>query len=529
MIFSSFGGPSRSGIDSPSQVNASEGDPALDFRFKVSEIQPKSLISLAATVIILLISLGTSRAADQWTNLTGTSTITGEMLGMWNGRVFLKLEGGRRVSVKMSDLRADSRIQAEKRFEKLQEQILRRSDEIRSVATEATAAAPKEAQTPPPAPAYQPPADNVDLQTTLQGLRDQLLAGHVRVLYDTLPSSQRAAVDQWFQLAIRKLEPTSVDAGRKSLESLGDLIVSKQRWLFSHPVVETFVAGKEQQVLAIGIGLKQLFSDQVTSMQSLRSRDLGQSLTEIDNALAPLIFNASGGEATLSLASSMMQIQTAPSQDGGTIAALSIPLAGSFGPKVFYPSEGRWIWWGDKPDTASARWQAWTQSLSGLSDDSVPLSPALAGLTGVMDQQLAGLKSATSREEFHRELDLLIPQLMAIINIGMNQLAAQAAAQPGGQGGAQGYPGAATGAMEGQSGPPGGMPGLVGPPGGMPGLVGPPGGMPGLIGPPGGMPGLSGPPAGMPGLPPPPGGVSASGSSAGEGDNYTPPDDSGGA
>jgi hypothetical protein len=189
----------------------------------------------------------------------------------------------------MSDLRADSRIQAEKRFEKLQEQILRRSDEIRSVATEATAAAPKEAQTPPPAPAYQPPADNVDLQTTLQGLRDQLLAGHVRVLYDTLPSSQRAAVDQWFQLAIRKLEPTSVDAGRKSLESLGDLIVSKQRWLFSHPVVETFVAGKEQQVLAIGIGLKQLFSDQVTSMQSLRSRDLGQSLTEIDNALAPLI------------------------------------------------------------------------------------------------------------------------------------------------------------------------------------------------------------------------------------------------
>jgi hypothetical protein len=33
----------------------------------------------------------------------------------------------------------------------------------------------------------------------------------------------------------------------------------------------------------------------------------------------------------------------------------------------------------------------------------------------------------------------------------------------------------------------------------------------------------------MPGLPAPPSGVSASGSSAGEGDNYTPPDDSGGA
>ena len=93
----------------------------MDFRFKVRENLPQPLISLVATVIILLISLETSRAADQWTNLTGTSTVTGEMLGMWNGRVFLKLEGGRRVSVKMSDLRADSRIQAEKRFEKLQE------------------------------------------------------------------------------------------------------------------------------------------------------------------------------------------------------------------------------------------------------------------------------------------------------------------------------------------------------------------------------------------------------------------------
>ncbi|RPH83516.1 MAG: hypothetical protein EHM77_01700, partial [Planctomycetaceae bacterium] len=40
-------------------------------------------------------------AADQWTNLTGTSSVSGELLGIWNGRVLLKLEGRRRVSVKM--------------------------------------------------------------------------------------------------------------------------------------------------------------------------------------------------------------------------------------------------------------------------------------------------------------------------------------------------------------------------------------------------------------------------------------------
>lgn len=411
-------------------------------------------------------------AADQWTNLTGTSSVSGELLGIWNGRVLLKLEGGRRVSVKMSDLRAESRIQAEKRFDELRQLIVNRSGEIRVVAGEASAPAPKEMAAAIPPPAYQPVADNLDLQQSLTVMSNQLLAGHARVLYDSLPNSQRLAFDQWFAAAVKKIDPQSFDSARNTLASVGDLIVSRQRWLFSHPMLEPMIAGNESQWLALGATMQSLFAEDVTGVQGLRTRPPADSIAKVDEALAPLLFQTLGGESASSLAAILGQVQTAPTQDGGTTVSLTAPVIGPLGSLVMYPAEGRWIWWGDKPETAAARWQQWTQSLAALSDDSVPLNPTMAGAIRQLDESLRGLKAAPNRQAFHRELDVLVPQLLALTQGGITALAgAQGMAGRLGQGSDMMMPGMGGIPMPGMSGPPGmmGAPGMPGAPGmGMP-------------------------------------------------------------
>jgi len=446
-----------------------------------------------AGLIGLTMSGVTVMAADTWTNLAGTSSVSGELLGMWNGRVLLKLEGGRRVSVAMNDLRAESRIQAERRFEEMQRRIVERRDEIRLIAEEESAAAPTDLAggfSAPDAPEYRAVAANQDLQQTLTGIRDQLLAGHPRVFYDTLPDSQRTAFDRWFGIAVRKVDAGSYDSARRTLATFGELIVSRQRWLFSHPQFAALASGSEGTWLATGAALRDLFSDEVTGVERLRTTSIPELLAGMDDAIAPVLYQAFTESG---LAAMAPDIQATPGQDGGTTASLVLPVIGSIGSVVGYPQDGGWIWWGDKPEAAAARWQQWTEALEAIPDDSLPVAQPLGGLLGQLDQSLAGLMAASNRQHFHQQLDEALPQWLAMFQQGLGVLGAPQGVAGGPAGGMM--PGMPGGGMPGGGMGAGGMP--------MPGMPTMPSvpGMPGMPGMGGGAPGMGGNPmgAGAPG------------------------------
>lgn len=419
-------------------------------------------------------------AADQWTNLTGTSTVSGEMIGLWNGRVLLQLDSGRRVSVRMEDLRAESRIQAEKRLAEIQQRLQQRRAEIAQAAQEAEASAPSNAAELPPAPSYTVPPPGADLRTTLVAIRDQTFAGHLRVFYDTLPASHQQQIDELVALALTKLNTASFESARTAVHGLAELIVTRQRWLLSHPRLAQLPDDQQRNVIAAAELLRVLTSDEVMSLSSLRSRPFGESIARLDEALAPHLFRLLSNSSLET--SSPFDFEIESGSDGVMLAKLVVPLAGAIGSAEFKSVEGRWVMsaapkaagfaapgalgpaapgpalygpaaltpgssgpaaltpgslgpgpgpLGPGPSgpgapgegraasggpAADDGWDKARASLEPLPEESLRLPPEAEAVLQQFTAALAPLQQAATRREFHRALDELLPQIATVIN-----------------------------------------------------------------------------------------------------------------
>jgi hypothetical protein len=463
-------------------------------------------------IFVLLVGAATKpvSAADQWTNLHGTSTVTAEMLGMWNGRILLLLENGRRVSVKKEDLEARSRIQADTRFEELQQRLRERREEIKLIAEEASSPAPKNmvpgsassGSALPNSPRYEPVPEGSDLRQTLNGIRDQLLAGHVRVLYDTLPASQQKAVDDLFNAMLAKVDAQAVDAHRQTLHGIGEVIVSRQRWLFSHPRMALMNDSQQAEMLSAAEFIRVMFSDDVMSIEAMKGRSFGETLAKIDEIIAPYLF-ASINDPTTGVSSMQPNFEVAPGADGKMIAKVVLPVIGPIFTQTFVNAEERWAW-GESATTLTESLQEATRSLEQAPDNSANI-PALAQAElAKIDQAVSALMGAQTRQEFHRVLDEILPVIAQLVNdwSGYRPPAMQGLAGPfggaGGMGAENGYAGEpgygemmSSGSSDMSGANPAGM-GLPMP--GAPGAAAPAG-----LAPPGpggsGAPGLTSPPA----------------------------------
>jgi len=360
--------------------------------------------------------------ADQWTNLHGTTTVTGDLLGMWNGRVLLRLEGGRRVAVKMEDLRADSRIQAEKLFDQLQQRMRQRGDEIRVIAEEASAPAPKDALARTDtatlgidaAPAYQAPAADAPLRDTLVAIRDQLFAGHPRVFFDTLPPSHQQSLDQLMKLALAKMDNSALESSRRTLLSTGDLIISRQRWLFSHPRLAALNDQKQAEVLKTAQMLRVLFADDILSVAAIQSRPLAESIAKLDTALSPYLF-ASLNDPVTGFSMLKPDIDVEPAADGKMIGKLVLPIIGPVFSQTLVAAEGRWAW-GESAEAFPVAIKALMTPLEAMPDGAIPLMPTAQLVMGQLDQAVSSLQQAQTRQEFHRKIDELWPQVVVLVN-----------------------------------------------------------------------------------------------------------------
>ncbi len=385
--------------------------PVLASRWRsVPRTAPFVVVTLTVFAVLLVFRPSTSDAAT-WTDLRGEHTIQADLVGIWGEYAILRRADGTRISIKLLDLRSDSRIQAEKLNEALNKHRQERVKELKTVAAEADAAAPKDIKPPAAASAYKAPQPDMDPDAFLQLLNDQARAGHHFVVYyDGLPPSYRKDVDELFSIATSKIDPSNWQALAKSLHDFGDLMVSHQNWIFSHPrmaAMETSSMKLHDSLLAFAGVLQTGFAADQSSLEKIRAMKLRDFLAAQDQALAPYL--AQLAEQSEAMSQIVVDATT------GETSTLSITVGAQ--PQKFAVTkvEGFWVpsaWaktWADDMTKAKA-------DLNAKSNGEI-LSGGLATiLVNSLGTITAPLKEAKDATQFHLAMETMFQNAQPVMD-----------------------------------------------------------------------------------------------------------------
>jgi hypothetical protein len=227
--------------------------------------------------------------------------------------------------------------------------------------------------------------------------------------------------------------------------------------------------GDRDELLEQAFLMRQLFSEEVMGIEQLRSRPFGESLAKLSDLIAPYL-HAGLNDPSAGFASMAPNIQVESLEDGKMVGKLVMPIIGPVFSQNFVAAEGRWAF-GDSPDTLTELLRAMTEQTESLPSGSIPLPASLQSVVDKLTVAVAALEQAKTRQEFHRQLDQIMPELAAIVNewSGFNPAAMGVAGQnQQGMGGM--YPGMAGGMAPGM--PTGMAPGMGGmAPGMMPAMT----------------------------------------------------------
>jgi len=374
------------------------------------------LITHAALLLAVVLFNPTSfhASADQWTNLRGTNTVSAELIGIWNGRAILKMDTGRQVAVRLEDLNAESRIRAQDMQEEIDRKLSERVTELDAIATEAAAPAPATLPIPEAAPGYVPPTDGADLQTWLNQVQAQAKAGHLRVYYDSLPKSQQAQAEELFKAALQKLDANHWELARSSLHRISNLIVNKQRWIFSHPKFEGLSDGQRESLIDLASAFQSWGTPEIASIEKLRSGTLSDSFVSLDEAVSPILNKIiSQNSAIAFLVFPSYEVESGP--EGKMIAKIELPFVGTLQSIPMVQVEGRWTE-GISAEESQAKWDGYKKDLEAIAVGSVRLGTVEQNLLQNLSTLLGALETAPNRKAFHREIDNGASGLQTAIN-----------------------------------------------------------------------------------------------------------------
>lgn len=368
------------------------------------------LVPFAAGLIALtgcLICLGTTcHAAERWTSLNGTNTVEAEFIGLWGDKVVLELPGPRRVSVSLDDLIADSRIQARRLAEEKQARRAEMRQQILADAKEAAAPAPTPLPQPRTPPAYQPLPGGSGLLAFFEWQEQQDRNGHGLIArFDALPASYQTDLERLVRASLAKLDPQATNQVLASVHSVGDLIVTRQRWLFSHPrlgaIDEASKDTLKSVVLAFGGLIRDGIDPNQLNLEGLQTRPLRSWLMELDTRLAPHL-------AALSDQTDMLGIQ-APSyevkdeKDGK--ATVEITFGEAKQQIAMESVQGKWIFAEMNAEKWGELTKQWDESLANVPDGSL-LAGGIAQVVPLTVQTyLQPATAAQSAREFHAAMD----------------------------------------------------------------------------------------------------------------------------
>lgn len=243
--------------------------------------------------------LAEEASAENWTSLQGDRTVQARMAGMWDNHVVLVLANGRQVNVHIDSLNAESRIQAKKVAIQLEQQRQSLTRELRGAAEAEAAAAPNPLLEPPAAEPYSAPNPNSKPDAAITAIQDQMAAGHLVVLYDSMPLKFRGELDGLVALAMKKLEPSTWNDSMTQMHRLSDLIVTRQNWILSYPrLLQDGAASNspnqtgeifQNLILPIAGLIRAGLPTDATTPEAITSSGFGAWLRQRDDVMAPYL------------------------------------------------------------------------------------------------------------------------------------------------------------------------------------------------------------------------------------------------
>ncbi|MEM8666951.1 MAG: SHD1 domain-containing protein [Planctomycetota bacterium] len=348
----------------------------------------------------LALNSPSNAVAETWTSLQGTHSVEARMVGLWDDKVVLQLQNGRRVAVPLMSLRSESRIQAQEIARRLDSARAERVAELQGRATAAAAPAPNPLPTPPAADAYVPPKANVTASQFLQQLDDAIAAGHIKAVYDALPPSYRADIDSIVKLATQQIRPSTWQSIVGTAHQAGDLFVTRQNWIFSSPRLDALDEDQMDQlrgpVLAFANVLRVGLEPSATQVDRLQAIPFSEWLAERDKAVAPYLAQMFRYSDTFG-----RTISVDSERDG--VATVSLKQGSTTTKVQFVSVEGYWV---PKTlaDTWSSRVDSWKAEVNGGGVDT--MAALIQGTAGTLMQTLA---SASDANQFHTAMDPILP------------------------------------------------------------------------------------------------------------------------
>ena len=368
--------------------------------------------------VLLACSWSSFAAAESWTDLNNTRTIEAEMLGLWNDSVVLLLDDGRRVTVNLSALKAESRIQAQRLAAEKKTFRTGMVNEIKGKAKAASAPAPNPIPKPPAAPAYVQPQPNTPIIQHLQMIDDQVRAGHIITYFDALPPSYRQGVSDLVKLGARKIDATSFQGLMGSIHKIGDVIVTRQRWVFSHPRLESMGADAEpieEVVLLLAGFLRDGFNPAAMDLNQLETTPFRDWLMQRDLAMAPYIAELN------SFAGSFSQPSYELVSEQGDVAKVKTTVGQVTSTVDFANIEGFWIpkEWSDKWEENIAKTRS---EIERTPNGTLMNDPMTAMIPQMIQGVIQPLASAADSKSFHAAMENLFAQAQPAVT-SMVQLA----------------------------------------------------------------------------------------------------------
>ncbi|MCC9599233.1 hypothetical protein LOC67_01580 [Stieleria sp. JC731] len=395
--------------------------------FQIRRIAIRSrFFALAAFVAACVNGLwiDSAQAGERWTDLYGKHTIEADFVGLWGDTVVLQMSTGKRVSVAMDQLIAESRIQARQ----LEEEQKKRRSETRSLieddAKKAAAPAPDPLPEPPPVAAYSPYTGSGDLLSNLQWQAQQMRNGHVLlVTFDSLPPSYQDDVERLLKQSVAKLDLAGANQVIRSVHSIGELIVTRQRWVFSYPRLKNMDEVNkdllQKVLLSIGGMIRDGLDPDELQLAELPNQPLRTWIKNIDDKMAPYI--ASLGDLKETLGIPEVSFNVTQEQNGAATVETSFGAISQ--PTDYLLVEDKWVPVSMSKEAWAESTKSWDAWLAETPDASVPNAGQATAATLVVDGFVQSALSATNSRELHAQFDTLIagvtPMLSQVANMGM--------------------------------------------------------------------------------------------------------------
>ena len=357
---------------------------------------------LVLTSLFAIPLFGSPIQAESWTDLSGTRTVEAEMVGLWNNTVVLRMIDGRRVAMPMDKLQASSRIQAQKLARTQEQQRGTLVKEMRDQAKELAAPAPSPLPQPPPADAYVPHTKGASCQEQVQWLEDQAFAGHwLLAEFDAMPPEMQNDAAEILKSFLSQQGTPTISAAHK----IGDLIVTRQRWLFSHPRIKALspISNDKVRELLLGFGgvFREGFDPKLLDVNALSSMPTRDWIVKVDAAIAPhlAMVNNLGRKALVTVGEE---------KDGIT----KVTKTGSDAEMFFKAVDGYWVPLGRKEQLALAK-----ERFANGDAAVLPVGQAIIGQI-----QIQPLLDAKTEQEFHASME----NVMTLVAPEIEQLTSMA-------------------------------------------------------------------------------------------------------